>query len=217
MNGAHDLGGQMGFGPVMTEADEPIFHADWEKRVLAMSVLMGIGSGRWTIDGSRHARESLPPVEYLTASYYEIWIKGLEKLLVGHGLVSSDELATGRVLHDPAPVRRVVAATDVVPLLSRGFPYERPAPAPARFAVGHRVRTRNDHPPGHTRLPRYIRGRDGVVEVVHGVHVLPDASDANTEVPDWLYGIRFDATTLWGRNADPNSEIVVDCWESYLE
>ena len=86
MNGAQDLGGMMGFGPVSPEPDEPAFHAEWEKRALAVTLACG-GLGEWNIDMSRHARETLPPPEYLTSSYYEIWTKGLLKLLAARGLV----------------------------------------------------------------------------------------------------------------------------------
>ena len=91
MNGGQDLGGMMGFGPVMPETDEPIFHAEWERRALGLTLAMG-ATGAWTGDASRHARETLPPAEYLTSSYYEIWIKGLTKLLLAKGLVSIHEL-----------------------------------------------------------------------------------------------------------------------------
>ncbi len=77
MNGPHDLGGQMGFGPVAPEKDEPCFHAEWEKRALGLTLSSG-AFGAWTIDESRHARENIPPADYLSASYYEIWTRALE-------------------------------------------------------------------------------------------------------------------------------------------
>ncbi|MFD0935851.1 nitrile hydratase subunit beta, partial [Methylobacterium trifolii] len=95
MNGAQDLGGAHGFGPVVPEADEPVFHADWEKRVFAIAMAMGF-TGTWSLDASRAARESLPPAEYLSASYYRIWLEALERQLAAHGLASPDEIASGR-------------------------------------------------------------------------------------------------------------------------
>jgi nitrile hydratase len=167
---------------------------------------------------SRHARESLPPSEYLTSSYYEIWTKGVEKLVVATGLVSDVELRLGQALAEPAPIKRVLKAEDVPAVLARGGPAERPLEQPARFAVGDRVRTLNMHPQGHTRLPRYARGRIGVVELVHGAHVFPDANaHGQGERPEWLYTVCFLGQELWGEQADPILSVSIDAWESYLE
>jgi nitrile hydratase beta subunit len=217
MNGAQDLGGQMGFGPVVPEPDEPPFHADWEKRALA--VTLGCGAmGHWSIDDSRHARETLHPVDYLSSSYYEIWIKGLEKLLLREGFVGESELRFGRALDPPRRPKRVLRASEVAAALARGSPTERPATAAARFAVGDRVRTANDHPAGHTRLPRYARGRVGTIERVHGVHVFPDShAHGRGEDPQWLYTVAFSGRELWGRSADPALTVSIDAWESLLQ
>ncbi len=217
MNGAQDLGGQMGFGPVAPEADEPLFHAPWERRAFGLTLAMG-ATGAWTIDASRHARESLPPAEYLAASYYEIWTRGVERLVTARGLVTPEELRRGRASGEPAPIPRVLAAADVSATLARGGPASRPAEAPARFEAGDRVRTRVINPTGHTRLPRYARGKLGVVEIVHGAHVFPDANAHGLgERPQWLYTVRFEARELWGEEADPALSVSVDAWESYLE
>ena len=216
MNGAADLGGMMGFGPVVPEPEGELFHAEWERRVLAVTLAAG-AMGRWTIDESRHVRESIPPAEYLTSSYYAIWLRGLEDLLVNHGLVTRDELAAGRAAGRGEPVR-VLRAADVAPTLAAGTPYTREMATPARFAVGDRVRTRTMHPRGHTRLPRYARGHVGTVVAVRGGHVLPDRNaHGGGEHPEWLYTVRFDARELWGEDADPTSTVDVDAWESYLE
>ncbi|MDQ1077662.1 nitrile hydratase subunit beta [Pseudoroseomonas cervicalis] len=215
MNGAQDLGGMMGFGPVRPEPEEERFHAAWERRALAVTLAAG-ALGQWNIDASRHARETLPPGEYLTSSYYEIWIKGLEKLLLQRGLVSAEELAAGRVLQ-PGPALSALRAEQVAPVLARGTQYDRPAGAPARFAVGDAVRTRHFNPQHHTRLPRYARGRQGVVDRVHGVFVFPDShAHGQGEAPQWLYTIRFTAAELWGEGADPTLTVSIDAWESYL-
>ena len=217
MNGAQDLGGMMGFGPVDPEQNEPLFHAPWERRVLGYTVALG-AAGKWNIDMSRHARESLPPAEYLAASYYEIWTKGVERLVVKTGLVSDEELRLGKALNPPAPIKRVLTRDDVPAVLARGGPTEREATGPARFAVGDRVRTRNMHPKGHTRLPRYARDREGVIERVHGAHVFPDTNAHGAgEKPQWLYTVRFSGRELWGEEADPNLVVSIDAWESYLE
>jgi nitrile hydratase subunit beta len=217
MNGAQDLGGMMGFGRIGQEPDEPWFHAPWERRAFGVTLAMG-ATGAWNLDMSRHARESLPPAEYLSSSYYEIWTKGVERLVVKTGLVTEDELRLGQALAPPAPVRRVLRAEDVPAALARGGPTEREPPGPARFAVGDRVVARNMHPAGHTRLPRYVRGKPGTVERVHGAHVFPDTNaHGEGENPQWLYNVRFSGIDLWGEEADATLAVSIDAWESYLE
>jgi len=217
MNGAQDLGGQMGFGPVAPEQDEPLFHAPWEARALAVTLAAG-GMGHWSIDESRHARESLRPADYLSSSYYEIWIKGLSTLLERHGFLSAEEMASGEVSQAPAQPKRVLKAEMVPGTLARGGPTERPATSPQRFRPGDQVRTINMNPTGHTRLPRYARAKLGAIALVHGAHVFPDASaHGQGEQPQWLYTVAFTGPELWGRGADPTLSVSIDAWESYLE
>lgn len=217
MNGAQDMGGVMGFGPVVPEHDEPVFHGEWERRVLAMTVAMGPVGG-WSADAGRFARENVPPLDYLSRSYYQIWYAGLMRLLLDRGLVTAKEMEAGHALVPPGPVARTLAADDVAPFLAKGRPTERAIDQSARFAVGDRVRARNIHPTGHTRLPRYVRGHVGVVTLLHGAHVFPDTSAAGTgEAPQWLYTVRFAGTELWGEAADPSVTVSVDAWDSYLE
>ena len=217
MNGAHDMGGMMGFGPVAPEHDEPVFHAAWEKRMMAMNVATG-AAGAWNIDSGRHARENRSPRDYLDATYYQLWYLGLTRLLAEHGLVGADEFAAGRALRPGAKIARVLAAGKVEAAMARRAPYQREAASPAKFSAGMAVRTKEMHPAGHTRLPRYARGKAGVIEIVHGAHVYPDAhAHGLGEQPHWLYCVAFAATELWGRDADPASSVSVDCWEPYLE
>lgn len=217
MNGAQDMGGVMGFGPVVPEQNEPVFHAVWEGRVLAMNVAMAPAGG-WTGDKSRFARENVPPVEYLSRTYYEIWYAGLTQLLIERGLVTPEELESGRALHPAEPVARVIKADDITPMLAKGRAAQRAIDAPACFNVGELVRARNIHPTGHTRLPRYVRGHVGAVTHLHGAHVFPDSNAAGLgEAPQWLYTVRFMGRELWGEAADPAVTVSVDAWESYLE
>lgn len=217
MNGAHDLGGQMGFGPIDPEADEPIFHADWERRALSLTLCAG-AMGHWTLDESRHARESLRPADYLSSSYYEIWIKGLEVLLQRHGVVTADELRAAKPLVGAPPAKRKLMAADVPAVLARGGPTTRDKTGQPKFKTGDRVRTIIIHPTGHTRLPRYARGKVGTIEQQHGAHVFPDTNaHGRGEQPDWLYTVAFDGRELWGREGDPQTIISVDAWEAYLE
>jgi nitrile hydratase subunit beta len=217
MNGAQDMGGMMGFGRVAAEPDEPWFHAPWERRAFGLTLAMG-ATGAWNLDTSRHARESLPPAEYLSSTYYEIWTKGLEKLVLRAGLVAEDELKLGRALVPSAAVKRAPKAAEVASILAKGSRYTRESAEPARFSVGDRIIARNMHPAGHTRLPRYARGKRGVVERVHGVFVFPDSNaHGRGEDPQWLYTVRFSGPELWGAEADSTLVVSIDAWESYLE
>ncbi|MBX3568989.1 MAG: nitrile hydratase subunit beta [Rhizobiaceae bacterium] len=217
MNGPHDLGGQMGFGPVAPERDEPVFHAEWEKRALGVTLCSG-ALGAWSIDESRHMRESLHPADYYASSYYQIWIKALERLLVRHGFVDEAELRAGEAMSPGAVPKRVLRAADVAAVLARGGPCNRPVEALPRFAPGDRVRTRNFHPTGHTRLPRYARGKTGRVEAVREGFVLPDTNaHGHGEQPEHVYTVVFDAGEIWGEGADPSLTISIDAWERYLE
>jgi nitrile hydratase subunit beta len=216
MNGAQDLGGMQGFGPVRPESDESAFHEAWERRAFALTLAMG-ATGTWNLDMGRAARESLPPAQYLSSSYYQIWFEALVALMLEHGLVTPDEVAGGHAQIAPTPLPRRLDAASVAKALARGGPTEREAPGPARFAVGDRVRARVMHPSTHTRLPRYVRGRVGTVVSIHGAHVLPDTNALGKgESPAWLYGLRFEARELWGDDTTA-SAVYVDCWEPYLE
>jgi nitrile hydratase beta subunit len=215
MNGVHDMGGMDGFGKVEPEVDEPTFHGAWEGRVLAMSRAMG-AAGEWNIDVSRYWIEMLRPQVYLASSYYERWFLKLENLCVALGLVSRAEIAAGHSSGPGRPLKgKPVAAAEEA--LARGS-FSRPAPAPALFKIGERVRARNMHPRSHTRLPRYVRGHTGEVERLHGCHVFPDAVvEVGTESPQWLYTVSFDNRELWGPEADPTVRVSVDAFEPYLE
>ncbi len=217
MNGPQDLGGQMGFGPVAPEADEPLFHAAWEKRALGITIACG-AMGAWSIDESRFTRESLHPLDYYGSSYYEIWTKAIERLLLRHGFVDRDELSTGQKLRDGARPKRVLKADDVAAALARGTPADRTVSHAPRFVAGDKVRTRLIHPEGHTRLPRYARGRAGRIEAARGAFVFPDThAHGAGEAPDHLYTVVFSAADIWGEGADPTLEVSVDAWESYLD
>jgi nitrile hydratase subunit beta len=211
-----DLGGRGDVGPVAPQAEEgSVFHAAWEPRVLAITLAMGV-TGGWNIDMSRSARETLP--NYRDLSYYEIWLGGLEKLLVAKDLVSTDELNAGRARHPSIPVHRAVRADQVAAILAKGLPTERTPTSPARYAPGQRVRTRAAPPDHHTRLPGYLRGRTGVIERVLGVHVFADShAQGLGEDPQWLYAVVFDAVELWGTEARQGDRVSFDAWQPYLE
>jgi nitrile hydratase len=210
-----DLGGQPGHGRVLPEAEGELFHAAWEPHALALTLAMG-ATGSWNIDMSRSARETLP--DYAALSYYQVWLAALEKLLAERRLVLADELRSGRSLHLAPPVPRVLAADAVPAALAKGSPTQRPATAPARFAIGQTVCTRAHPAWHHTRLPGYAVGRRGTIEHVHGAHVFADAhAQGLGEQPQWLYTVVFDGDELWGADAAHGLTVSIDAWEPYLE
>lgn len=218
MNGAQDLGGMMGFGPINPEKDEPVFHAPWEGRVLAMEVAVRNAGVPWNLDIIRSVRESLPPPAYLNMSYYEIWLHSQTTLLARHGMVTEEEMKAGHALAGPTYRGRVLHADGVWAAATKPGSYLRDIAAPARFAVGDRVRTLNINPAGHTRLPRYARARAGTIGRVHGPHVYPDSNASGKgEDPRWCYSVTFTGRELWGADADPTLTVSLDLWEPYLE
>lgn len=217
MDGVHDMGGMDGFGHVEPEPDEPLFHAPWEGRVMAMNRAMG-ATGAWNIDMARYAREIIPPHVYLASTYYRKWLLGLEQLLLDQGLVDADELAAGRALRSGKPLPRGrFTAADLQRVMTRGS-FARPALSSPEFKVGDPVRARNIHPLTHTRLPRYVRGHVGTVERHHGCHVFPDSAAVGAgDDPQWLYTVVFESRELWGANADPTVRVSIEAFEPYLE
>jgi len=217
MEGAHDMGGMQGFGPIVPEPNEPVFHAEWERRAFAITLAMGMPGG-WNIDMSRFAREHRPPDDYLGMSYYEIWLTGLEQLMLERELLTPGEIKAGKPLHTAKLVAKTLTPDGVAKMLHRGGPTERDATRPALFANGDRVRAQMIHPPTHTRLPRYVRGHIGTIERVLGFHVFPDSNATGAgENPQWLYTVTFNGGELWGEASDPSLAISVDAWEPYLE
>lgn len=215
MNGIHDLGGMTCFGPVTAEIGEPVFHADWERRVFAINVAGGGALGN--LDYRRHGIERIAPLEYLRSSYYERWLARVELLAVETGLVSDQELASGEAA-GPAAVR-ASTPEEIDAVILEGRPAERGRGGRApRFAVGDAVRARNLNPAGHTRLARYVRGRLGRIHRLHGTHVYPDANAHGLgERPQPLYGVEFEAQALWGPAANRRDRVHIDLWEDYLE
>jgi nitrile hydratase beta subunit len=215
VNAIHDLGGMHGFGAIDAERAEPPFHEAWEGRAGGLLEVMTFPAG-FTVDRFRYLRETLRPDLYLTQNYYEQWIYIAEQALLESGMISAQELARGKA---QAPKRSDAMRSDGV----WGFLHDRAHSgrdlddAP-RFVVGQRVRAHNMQPTGHTRLPRYARGKTGIIVSHHGPHVLPDASaHGGGDVSQHLYAVRFTALELWGETANPRDGVHLDLWESYLE
>lgn len=217
MNGVHDMGGMHGMGSVQPERDEPVFHQRWEARAFALVRAMG-AFGRWNIDASRHQREWIPAAELLRMSYYERWLTGLTGLLLKHGFITPEELASGKAAAGQAKRTPALMAQDVSRFVARGSPASRGSSSPARFQPGQRVRARNLNPTGHTRLPRYVRGKTGTIERAHGVFVFPDTNAHFLgENPQRVYSVRFEARELWGGDFAARDAVYVDLWEDYLD
>jgi nitrile hydratase len=209
-----------GFGPINPEpeAEESVFHAHWEKRLFGLRFAAG-ALGKWNIDMSRYARERQHPVDYLRQAYYENWLAGLETVLVESGVVTAEELATGKAvgLADEELRKRVIKAEQVPVVMAKGIPTTMPLDVSSRFKIDDRVRAINRHPTRHTREPRYVRGCVGVIHAHYGAHVFPDLSAEGVREGQHLYCVRFEASALWGESASAKSAVYVDLWEAYLE
>lgn len=213
MDGIHDAGGMHGFGPV--ERDDAPFHAPWELRVRAMMHALYVRGDLFNIDEMRRAIEAIPPAEYVRDGYFTRWLKALEALLVEKGALTRDELSAAS-----PPVRRddPAAAEVLMRRLAAFLAARAPAAPAARFRPGDAVRVRNLHQPGHTRAPRYVRGKQGVVLRVHGVYTFPDSNaHGRGQAPQPVYSVRFSARELWGEGAPAGDSVAIDLWESYLE
>ena len=217
MNGGHDLGGMHGLGPINPEPEsaEPVFHKHWEKRVFALSLAAGF-LGKWNIDSSRHARERQHPANYIGNSYYHNWLNGLETLLDESGLLSREEQCSG-VVAGPIDELTVLAADNVASTLAKGGSVFLDAAEATQFDIGASVRVRNSNPSGHTRAPRYTRGKIGTVTTYHGAHIFADLNAHGQRVGQHLYGVRFSTRELWGDDTRPQDSVQVDLWESHLE
>ena len=217
MNGVHDMGGMHGLAPLAVEPNEPVFHEPWEGRVWALVTAVGAWR-RGNLDLSRHQVERMPAADYLRASYYERWLFAVIENAVMQGLLAREEVETGRPAPGAAKLTPPLLAPMVAELLRRGAPKTRSVERQPRYRPGDPVRTRNIHPPTHTRLPRYARDKQGVIIAFHGAHVFPDSNaQFQGENPQPLYTVRFEACALWGDAASPRDTVCLDLWEDYLE
>lgn len=217
MNGIHDLGGMHGFGAIQADVHEPPFHEAWEGRAAGILEVMTFPAG-FTVDRFRYLRETLRPDLYLTQNYYEQWVYIAEQCLLEAGMISAQELKAGRAGLGSAPRSDAMRPAAVGAFLHDRAHSGRAVSTPPRFTIGQRVRARNTQPDGHTRLPRYARGKLGAVQRHHGGHVLPDASaHGKGDAPQHLYTVTFTARELWGESANPRDRIHLDLWESYLD
>jgi nitrile hydratase subunit beta len=217
MNGVHNMGGMNCFGSIAREEQEPIFHAPWERRVFAMS-LLALGSMA-NLDESRHAIERMDPVHYLASSYYEHSLAALETLVVEKGILTHEELTTGAAQPARGGTIPPLPPEAIPTVLHQGASTQRQTGRTTpRFTPGDRVVARNLNPAGHTRLPRYVRGKQGVIVRVHATFVYPDTNaHGGGEDPQPVYGVRFEARELWGSATSARDSVYLDLWEDYLE
>jgi len=217
VNGIHDMGGMQGLGSLEYEEDEPVFHARWEARAFAISLAAG-ALRKWNIDAGRHQIELILAADYLRMSYYEKWTERLIRLLVKSGVVTPAEVESGKPDSTSTKSTPPLTADMVAPGTARGGSARRNVQVAPRFRAGQQVRARNVHPSGHTRLPRYARGKTGTIQRDHGVFVFPDTNAQFLgEAPQHVYSVRFEARDLWGEQASPRDSVYIDMWDDYLE
>ena len=213
MNGAHDLGGKHGFGPIDQSQEENFIH-QWEETVFGLTLTCGM-LGQWNLDQSRSARENTDPAEYLSSTYYEHWLHGLELLLLQKGMITEEELRSGT--NAGKTNLQAVTPEQVTTIISTGAPTQLPQRTPGRFQLNQPVVVNPDNPKHHTRAPSYVKGVRGIITHLHGAHIYADEhAKTGNKVPEHLYSVRFEGTDIWGSAAEPNSCVYVDLFEPYL-
>lgn len=216
MNSIHDLGGMDNIGPLNIEQDEPVFHADWERKTFGLTLAV-LATGACPVDEIRHMSELIPPADYLTFKYYEKWLRGLEFMLLKKNLVTEQELESGRAEAGPAGLEAAAPET-LQHIMNNRLPAFVDVELEPKFKAGDEIIAKNINPLGHTRLPRYIRGKRGEVEMDHGVFLLPDANaHGEPERPQHVYGVRFSVQELWGEDAPAGDSVHIDLFDDYMD
>jgi nitrile hydratase beta subunit len=217
MNGVHDVGGLQDMGTVQHDKEEPVFHAPWEGRIYGIDRALRF-IGKWNLDAWRHQIELLPPADYFRMTYYERWLEVNQQLAIKYGLITPGELETGSPDPGSAKATPTLTAAIAAQRLGRGIPSSHDPKFPPQYRVGQRVRARNINPAGHTRLPRYARGKLGIIMRDHGVYLFPDTNaHFQGEKRQHVYSVRFTARELWGVNASARDSVHLDMWDDYLE
>ena len=218
MNGIHDLGGMDNLGPVAREVNEPVFHADWERTVVSHTVAM-LAAGYFRIDEVRRVIEWMAPANYLTASYYEKWLYSLEEILLEKDVLTKEELKTGKSLREKGGLALPPVVVEMARFaMTNNIPVSLDLDISSRFKPGDRIVARNINPVHHTRLPRYIRGKRGLIEQDHGVFPFPDAvAHGEPDRPQQVHSVRFSARELWGDDAPPKDSLNIDLFDDYMD
>jgi nitrile hydratase len=219
MNGPHDLGGQLGLGPVKprSETEESIFYSDWERRVFGLMLAVG-ALGQWNLDQSRHARERQNIRNYLKNSYYENWLVGLETLLLESGMLTLEELISESPKQAPESANyQPLRSTDVAPMLKKGQPVASECIREPFFSTGQSITVKDIDPTGHTRAPSYVRGRAGIIRACYGAFIYPDKNAKGERVAEYLYNVEFSSATLWESVVGQRNMVRVDLFEPYFD
>lgn len=216
MDGVHDLGGQQGHGAIDVSDDDAPFHDDWEWRMWAIARAIARPPG-WNLDKFRFTRELLQPVEYLARPYFDQWYAAYAAMLAGSGLATVDELSSGKSAARAPPSLTPMSAASVDKLGNVSVRFDRPYEGAPRYDIGRRVRARLSASPGHTRVPRYVRGHAGVVRSFHGAHIVPDESAEGREVAEPLYTVTFMLADLFPERAGSPDKVSLELWERHLE
>lgn len=221
MDAIHDLGGKQGFGSVVREDEEPVFHQRWEAAVFTMTRTASAAGALHNTDHFRHAVERIDPVAYLSQGYYGRWLGAVENLLTEAGVIDTAQLDSrvAALGGDPADLvaARPGPSSQTATVVQLEGASREVAAAPA-FQVGQRVRTAATPVSGHTRLPAYARNQIGEVVALQGGWVFPDSNAHGLgENPQHLYCVQFRGESLWGAEAEPGQSVYLDLFESYLE
>lgn len=217
MNGIHDMGGMHGLGPIERETNEPVFHARWEGRIFALRRAMRPWP-KFNGKSNRYHIELIPPEEQLRLSYHAKFVVSFSELLVECGFATDAEILNGKPEGRSPKAVPPLKADQVAEFLAKGSSTRRFVATEPLFKAGQSVRACNINPIGHTRLPRYARGKMGTVDRDHGVFTFPDSNVAGLgEKPQHVYSVRFSARELWGRQASPKDSVYIDLWDDYLE
>ncbi len=216
MDGIHDLGGKQGYGPVeVTEADSP-FPTEWEARAFGITKCVRTASD-YSVDKFRYTREQLPPLEYLTTPYYEQWMRGTMAMLVGSGMVTAEELASGQSDGTrPTDVAAPQTGDEARAATRVGLRFDGPYEGTPRFSEGDLIRVATESCPGHTRVPQYLRGRVGRIVSFHGAHGVPDDNVKNIKTYEPLYTVSFQLSELFEEQAGSSDEVNAEIWERFL-
>lgn len=225
----HDVGGTDGLGPIKIEENEPVFHKEWEARMRGVDALVTKKLRLYNVDETRHAIERMNPIYYLGSSYYQIWLLRMEALLIEKGVVTKEEiLGKMKELYPSHPPSHLEPYRELVPYISSAqrkkvIPgmtgvQSKDEPVEPKYAPGTCVRVKVSSPLGHTRVPRYVRGREGVIKKIHGNYHIPDLKvDQGILVYQPVYLVCFEAQDLWGEDASPNDKLYIEMYEDYIE
>ena len=216
MQGIHDLGGMDGF--TLPERDQgPVLAQEWERQVWGLLFSLRIPG---VATGGRVAIESIPPALYLTMPFYARWLYIQEQALLAGGVLTTQELENpdGPITSPNSPDVQPPAPEEVLAFLEQDASAQLAQDVGALFSLGDSVVVKNEYSVGHTRVPRYVRGRRGIIFKEHGVYPFQDAIPEGAQRrPQHLYTVRFTGPELWGPRGNPGDVIHVDLWDDHLE